>query len=155
MKDWLVSVAAASILSAVAAALCPAGRVKAILRLVCGIVCALALISPVAQLDITALSASMEGYGREAQIIAENAEEEKKLLERTYIEERFAAYISDKAAALGVEAGAVTVQARWDDDTLVWYPYEATLGCERSDALSREIEAALGIPAERQYWSEP
>lgn len=148
-----MSVAASSILSALALALCPDGRVKNILRLVCGIVCALALVSPLRSLDITGLSAAMAAYGQRAQIIAENAEEEKKMLERTYIEERCAAYISDKAAAMGVAAGNVTVLARWDEQALVWYPYEAALDCGRNEELSRALEAELGIPAERQRWS--
>ena len=152
MNGWLVGVASASVLSAMALALCPGGRVKDILRLTCGIVCALALVSPVAQLDITALSAAMASYERQAQTIAEKEEEEKNMLERTYIEERCAAYISDKAAALGVAAGSVSVLARWDEQGLAWYPYEARLGCERDDVLARLIEADLGIPAARQRW---
>lgn len=155
MKQWLISVAAASILSAAAIALCPKGRVRQVTRLVCGIVCALALASPVLELDLAGLSASMAAYGQAAQKITENAEEEQKMLERTYIEERCAAYISDKAATLGVPLASVSVLARWDEEAHVWYPYEAAIGCGEDKALSDAIEAALGIPPERQVYGSP
>lgn len=152
MKQWLVSVAAASILSAAALTLCPEGRVRAVTRLVCGIVCALALASPVLQLDITTLSAAMSAYGQAAQTITFDAEEERKMLERTYIEDKCAAYISDKAAALGIPDAAASVLARWDEEQLVWYPYETAVACAENEALSRIIEAELGVPASRQSW---
>lgn len=152
MKQWLISVAAASILSAAALALCPDGRVKSITRLVCGIVCALALASPVLTLDATEISAAMASYGQAAQRITEKAEEERKMLERTYIEDKCAAYISDRAAALGLADVRASVLARWDEDGLAWYPYEAAMSCPENAALSRLIEAELGVPASRQSW---
>ena len=152
MKQWLMSVAAASVLSSVALALCPAGRVRSVTRLVCGIVCALALLSPALTLDISAISAAMASYGQAAQIITQNEEEERKMMERTYIEEKCGAYISDKAEALGLGPVFAAVTARWDEEGLAWYPYEAAMGCQRSAPLERAVEAELGIPAERQRW---
>ena len=152
MKQWLIGVTAASVLSSAAIALCPGGRVKSVTRLVCGIVCALALISPLLTVDVTELSAAMAAYGQTAQIITQNVEEERKMMERTYIEEKCAAYISDKAAALGAGPAFAAVTARWDEEDLVWYPYAAEIGCRYSGALSAAVEAELGIPAERQSW---
>ena len=154
MKDWLVSVAAASLLSSAALALCPEGRVKRILRLVCGVMCALALASPVLALDVTTVSAAMAEYGQAAEKITSSAEEEKKMLERTYIEERCEAYILDKAAQLGAALSAASVLARWDEEALVWFPWEASLNGPQDIRLSRAIEADLGIPAQRQRWQD-
>ena len=152
MRNWLCGIAAASILSSIALMLCPAGRVKSITRLVCGIVCALALISPLTKPDIAGLSAAMASYGREAQIITQNAEEERKMMERTYIEEKCAAYISDKAEELGLAPAYVTVTARWDEEGLVWYPAAAEIGCRYSAELENAVEASLGIAPERMSW---
>jgi hypothetical protein len=45
------------------------------------------------------------------------------------------------------------VQARWDDQALVWVPWQVTLDGAYDGTLSRAIETQLGIPAQRQEWS--
>ena len=152
MKAWITSVFAASLLSSLALALCPQGRVKGVVRMVCGLVCALAVASPLVRLNMGSLAAGMAAYGQQARSAAETGEEEQKMLERTYIEEQCAAYILAKASDLGAKLEGASVLARWDEDVLVWYPWEAVMTGPRSSALSRAVEAELGIPAERQEW---
>ena len=152
MREWIMGVFSASLLSAVALALCPPGRVRTVLRMVCGIVCALAIASPLMKLDTDKLAADMARYRQQAEQISLDGEEERKMLERTYIEEECAAYIGAKAAEEGVEISGAAVLARWDDDALVWYPWAVTVGGEYDPALSNTIERDLGVPAERQEW---
>lgn len=152
MKAWATSVFAASLLSSLALALCPEGRVKNVTRMVCGLVCALAVASPLVELDLESLAAGMAAYERQAQIAAGRGEDEQKMLERTYIEEQCAAYILAKASEIGTEVESVYVLARWDEDVLVWYPWEAEITGAYSGRLSGAIEADLGIPASRQEW---
>ena len=63
----------------------------------------------------------------------------------------------DKARETGEELGSVQLQMRWSSEGC-WYPESVTLTGEMSMAgrssLENAIEAELGIPAERQYWSE-
>lgn len=153
MREWILSVFAASLLSAAALALCPPGRVRSVTRMTCGLVCALALASPLVKLDMDRLAAGLAAYGQQAEKITENAEDEQKMLERTYIEEKAAAYISDKAAELGLERAAFAVLARWDDSAHVWYPWELTAPAAYDARLSGIVEAELGIPAARQHWN--
>lgn len=153
MKQWIYGIAAASLLSSIALALCPAGRVKSVTRLVCGLVCALAIASPLLSLDIDGLAVGMAAYEQQAKKITQEAAEEEKMLERTHIEQQYAAYILAKATETGAVVSDASVLARWDDETLVWYPWEATIGGAYNAALSRSIEAELGIPAQRQNWS--
>lgn len=153
MKDWLVGIFSASLLSAMAMALCPRGRVRPVLRMVCGVVCALAVAGPLLRLDMESLASSMAEAARQARIVTEGAEEEEKMLERTYIEERYAAYILAKGVALGTDLEAAAVRARWDDKALLWYPWEASLTGTWDRALADAVEGDLGIPAERQHWS--
>ncbi len=153
MKEWITGVAAASLLSSLALALCPDGRVKSVTRLVCGLVCALAIVSPLLRLDIESLAAGMAAYEQQAEEITRQTEEDEKMLERTYIEEKYAAYILAKATEVGASVTGASVLARWDEDELVWYPWQATLCGAYSAELSRSIEAELGIPAGRQDWS--
>lgn len=68
------------------------------------------------------------------------------------IEERTAAYISDKAKALGLSV-AVRVETKTGDGG-VPAPWAVRLTGTESEALASYIEGELGIPRERQVWSE-
>ena len=152
MRDWILGIFSASLLSAVALALCPPGRVRTVTRMVCGIVCALAVASPLLTLDTDSLAADMAKYVQQAEKITRGGAEERKMLERTYIEEQCAAYICAKASETGAVASGASVLARWDDDGLVWYPWSVTVDGAYDPILSNIIEGDLGVPAARQEW---
>ena len=94
-------------------------------------------------------------YGEAARAVAEGAGEEADRLNRTIIERECAAYILDKADALGISAADAAVTARWSEEGF-WYPWESRVSCPEGGraALSEAIEAELGIPPERQSWEE-
>lgn len=154
MKQWLSGIVGASLLSSVAMTLTPQGRVRSVTRLVCGILCALSLVSPLLSADIDRLAVGIAEYEQKAETVTQKAEEEAKMLERTYIEEECAAYILAKATETGAEICGVSVTARWDDEALVWYPWEVSLDGIYSEDFSAAIEAELGIPFQRQSWTE-
>lgn len=153
MKEWIMGIVAASVLRAIAMALTPPGRVRSVTGLVSTIVCALALVSPVMEIDLDDLAVGIAEYEQMAEEVVEQAEEETKMLNRTYIEEEYEAYILDKAEETGVAVQEISVTARWDENALVWYPWQVVLGAAYDRTLSQTIEAELGIPAERQEWS--
>lgn len=153
MKEWLQGIVAASVISSLAMILTPPGRVRFVTRMACGILCSLAIVSPVLRLDMQALSVSIASYEQAAQKVTKQAEEESKMLERTYIEQECQAYILSKAEENGVPLGQVHVSARWDDDAGVWYPWSADMDCSHSPRLSVMLESSLGIPPERQNWN--
>ncbi len=152
MRQWVLSITAASLLAAVAMALTPPGRVKQVLRLACGLMCALAVAGPVVRLDFGTLASSIAQYEQQAEVITEQAEEEAKMLDRTYIEDKCEAYILAKAAEAGLDVKGVSLSARWDEEDLLWYPWAVTVDAPYSGRLAGVIEAELGIPAERQAW---
>lgn len=153
MKAWLQGIVAASVISALALALTPPGRVRWVTRMACGILCSLAIVSPVLKLDMKALSVSIAAYEQAAEKVMETAAEESKMQERTYIEQECEAYILSKAEENGIPLGQVGVSARWDDEAGVWYPWSADLEGAYSARLSVMLESLLGIPAERQTWA--
>ena len=97
----------------------------------------------------------MARYGEAARSVAGEAGQEADRLNRTIIELECAAYILDKADALGLAVSSAAVTARWSEEGF-WYPWESRAACSESDreTLSAVIEAELGIPAERQSWEE-
>ena len=154
MRQWIMVVFAASLLSAMALALCPEGRVKPVVRMVCGVICALAIASPLLRIDADSIAAALAAYSQQAGVITEEGESEEIMLKRTYIEEECAAYICVKAEEAGTELFGASVQARWDDDALIWVPWSVTLDGAYDKELSVLIERDLGVPAARQEWSE-
>ena len=152
MRQWIAGVTAASVLAAMAMALTPKGSVKQVTRLVCGLMCALAVAAPVVKLDLGSLSAGIAKYEQRAREITSQAEEEEKMLDRTYIEDRCRAYILSKAASLGAHVQDAVVTARWDNEDTVWYPWTVVVSGGYDRALAAAIEGELGIPADRQEW---
>ncbi len=153
LANWVRAICGAAVLCSAAMALCPEGRVRRVLRLVCGLVMTCALLSPVLEIDLDAYSSAISGYGEAARAAAEGAQAEARELNRAVIEEECAAYILDKARTLGLEGCSASVLAEWDSAGY-WAPRSCTVTCPGgySAALAAAIEADLGIPRSRQQW---
>ena len=151
LADWIRTLTGAAIFCAIAFAICPRGRPRQVLSLACGCVMAVALLSPVAGLDMTSLARAAARYNQAARETVSDAQEASRGLERAVIESECEAYISDRADALGVDAAGIAVTARWSVDGF-WYPWECSVGAAYSDALAGSIEAELGIARERISW---
>lgn len=153
---WLLGLCAAAAVCAAALALCPEGRVRRVLRLVCGAVMTVALLAPVREFDLDLYARAAARYGEEARALGESAEEESDRLSRSIIEDECAAYIWDKADTLGLQVSSVRVGVRWSGDGF-WYPWEADLDISGDAAvletLSAAVESELGIPRARQTFS--
>lgn len=156
VRTWLLGVTGSAFISSIAMALTPDGKIKKIVSLVCGFVMMTALISPLISFDFDSLSQYIVEYKNASEDYRINLEQENENLQRDIIEEESEAYILDKAIVLGIENCAVSVGTKKTEDSY-WYPYKAEIDGAASEsqreALSSYIEANLGIPAERQYWS--
>ena len=151
LADWIRTLTGAAIFCAIAFAICPKGRPRQVLSLACGCVMAVALLSPVAGLDVTSLAMAAARYNQAARETVSDAQEASRGLERAVIESECEAYISDRADALGLADTGADVTARWIEEGF-WYPWECALGCGYDASLAAAIEAELGIPPERVSW---
>ena len=155
--SWVRAIAGAALICAVAFALTPKGKVKSILKLICGIVLICAIVNPVINKNLPDMSMDMSKYREQADEITNNAKDTKNSLSRTIIEDKLNAYILDKAKSYNAQLDSVSVSVKWGDDEC-WYPYEvsltASIGEKEKQLISNAIEADLGIPKERQYWSD-
>jgi stage III sporulation protein AF len=155
-REWVRAIAGTAMICAAASALTPKGKVRNVVRLVCGVVLIIALLNPLLGKSLPGLSLDMAEYRKRAEDIIGAAEEKENGLSRSIIEDELAAYILDKAKSLDVEVWSVEVSAKWGDEGC-WYPYEvyiiAELPLREKYLLSNSIEAELGVPEERQYWS--
>ena len=152
IRSWLASVVMVSMLLGVVRLLTPKGSVQKIASFTGGLILLLALLQPLVEVELTELIPDVEVYREEVgERRDELAKEEEKHLEQG-IAERTAAYISDKAEAMGAE---VSVQVKTDlSPEGVPFPVEAELAGDYSPELAEYIERELGIPAEGQVWYE-
>lgn len=153
--SWIRGIATAAIVTGIALAAAPPGRIRQVMKMTCGVVMIIAIISPLLGKQLPGLSADLSKYRQEAAELAQAAWAESSNLDRSYIEGKCAAYISEKAAAMGIELENVRVIAEWSGEGC-WYPDEVHIVCPVSTgdkvAVSAIIEAELGIPQEKQVW---
>lgn len=157
IRNWILSLTATALFCAISLAIAPKGRATGVLRLVCGIALALALIAPLVEVDLSAYTDVLTSFSQTYRDVTSEAEDQAESLYRGIIEEECAAYIWDKAERFGIELLSVSVTAEWDDVTENWLPHAASI-CSAPDtdtaALSAAIETELGIPAEQQEWKD-
>ena len=152
LREWLTSIVVVALLLSVAQTLVPEGSIRRVASFVGGLILLAVLLRPVLGADLERLRLDFDGYEQELRQVREelSASYDAGLAER--IEERTAAYISDKADALGLE---VTVRVETDTgDDGVPVPAAAEVTGPRSEELASYMENELGIPRERQVWHE-
>ena len=153
LRQWVLGLAGAALCCAVLTELCPKGSVKGVVKALCGMLMALALVSPILGADWGSYALNMAKYRENALEVSTQGREISDRLSRTIIEEECRAYILDKAASLGMELSDAAVTLKWSSQGL-WYPVGCRLCGEYSAALENVISAELGIPPEGQEWVE-
>ena len=153
IRQWLVGVTCAAMVVALAEGLMPPGGVRKIGRLTGGLVLLAAVLKPVLAVDTAALTRSVEEYTRELGSYSTQLEEENDVLMKKIIEEQAAAYIVDKAEALGISC-TVQVEAGGGGEWPVPWRVTVTgeLDREEQAALTACITADFSIPEERQIY---
>ncbi|UOO37138.1 hypothetical protein IZU99_07660 [Oscillospiraceae bacterium CM] len=156
IRTWVIGLAGAALITAVAMTVTPEGKTKKIVSLICGLMTILALIRPLKGFDYVSFAKNLASYKQEASAFSADVSDADEKLTRRIIEEKCCAYILDKAESLGITDLDVTVTAAWDDDGY-WYPARAELstnaGLALRASLESRIESDLGIPREKLVWS--
>ncbi len=124
---------------------------KNIVKTLCGMVMAIALISPLMSLDMSDYSINMSKYRQKGEEIVAAGKMETDKLSRTIIEDECRAYILDKADVLGADIAEASVKLKWSEEGF-WYPVECEMAGKYSSSLAGIIESELGIAEENQKW---
>lgn len=151
LRSWILGLTGAAVFCAAATLLTPEGRVKTVVRLLCGAVMASALLLPLLRMQTGSYALNLSKYRAEALRAENDAEKIRQSLDRRLIEEKAEAYILDKAQALGADVAGASVALEWSTEGF-WYPVGAELQGEYCAPLSRLIEAELGVSAQAQRW---
>ena len=152
MKSWLLGIVLTSLASGLARQLAPHGKEQAMVRLVSGLLLALAILRPLAGQDWDKLEFDLDGFTLQASELSGSYRKNQQEALSAIIAEKTEAYIWDKANRLGISCSVtVTVSASeggvpLPDSVLIRGPY--------SRELANCLEEEVGIPAEKQVWLE-
>lgn len=154
LYHWVGSLCAGAVLSLLVLTITPPGQIRKLLRLLCGVLMAILLFSPLREISWEGYAAYLQQYRQTAQDTVQQAEENKASYERLVIQQEMETYILDKAEALGVEVLAVELECAWSDAGC-WYPRAVTIQAPGGyhAGLAAEIAAGLGIPEKMQRWN--
>ena len=156
LRNWIIGIAGAAMVTAVAMTVTPDGRVKRVVSLICGLMTIVALVKPVAGFDFRDLAKNIAAYQKSADGLASKVTSNDEKLTRLIIEDKCRSYILDKGKSIGISDLEAAVTASWSRDGY-WYPTGArlktTAGKDLRDKLSQSIEAELGIPPGELIWS--
>ena len=153
IRNWLFSIVCAALVAAVADALSPKGFPKQLVRYAGGLLVLLAVLGPVKRLDSNAIGDAMANLKGRYSGYTEAFAQQNTEVTKAIIAEETAAYISDKAAGLGITQCRVEVRCRVTEEG---FPAPDTVrveGCgdEKAwQALSRAITEDFAVEASAQ-----
>lgn len=150
VREWLVSVVCAAMLIAVAENTAPAGNLRKITSVTGGLILLIVLVRPLIGVDFESLFADYDICAREVELRQEELEEDYIRQVRLLIEQRIAAYISDKAEVMGA-ACCAKVECRISENGLP-VPYRVIVHGTAPQELKNWIRQELDIPEERQVY---
>ena len=154
--SWVMGLASAAFINAIAMSLAPKGKSRAIVGLTCGLVTLVALIAPILEFDYEVHALHIAGPEITWDEWVDEMSIEQERLTNLIIRERSEAYILDKANSLDIAYLTVRVDTVTSSYGVI-YPYEVWLtGAyteEQQEKLGDFLTGIFGIPAQRQYWS--
>lgn len=157
MMSGIRQLCALAVFSGFVLCITPEGSVKRLTAICCTLAMLLCLTGSLRDFSLDDYSLELAKYRELEQELSQSGDEARDKLNRRVIEQECEAYITDKAAELGLRIDDLRVTARWSMDG-VWIPYRvelrATGEAGRRERLAGLLEAELGIPRKRQDWRE-
>lgn len=150
-RTWLFGIMAASMALSILYALVPKGALLTIAKCTGGLVLLLVLLRPLLTLAPGELHLQYEEWEQTIQQQTETYTAANQQEMETLIQEETAAYISEKAAQLGLTCHPEVICQIRDG---VPFPVEVTLDIPKNTALSQVIKSDLGIDEAYQRWQE-
>lgn len=152
LRRWLLGVVLTAFAAGLAEKLSPAGRERAVVRLVGGLLLICAILRPLTGVRWEGVALETGNFSRQAAEQAAAYEKDQLDTLSAIIVEKTETYIWDKAYELGLDC-AVSVKAAVGE-TGIPLPDSVTIAGPYNADLAACIEEEVGIPAEKQIWME-
>ena len=150
VREWLISVVCTAMLVSAAENAAPSGEMRKTVSLIGGLILLIMLVRPLNELRPGWILSESGSYTRTVEQVKKELQTEQQESLRSLIEQRVEAYISDKAAELGLEC-RVEVESSVGEDGLP-RPFSVTVYGEPDRELQNWIHTELDIPKERQVY---
>ena len=150
-RTWLFGIVAASMALSILYALLPKGAILTAAKCAGSLILILVMLRPLVTLRLEDLAVSYDVWEERTAEQTEQLTQDNLSSMEALIEEECSAYISEKAAQLGLTVKAEVLCEVRDG---VPFPAEVTLDIPYNEMLSESIAADLDIPYEKQYWQE-
>lgn len=155
IRGYLLGIVAASFLVSLVCAFPQTKGIKRVLTLCGGLFLLLTLVRPVLAFRVGDLRSYLDQYSLDDSVISQALEDGQNESARL-ITEQTSEYILDKAAELGASITPEVTLASLSES--YQYPYSVTIKGQwtprQRQELTTYISQTLGIPEERQIWSE-
>lgn len=152
MRSWLLGIVLTSLAAGLARQLAPKGREQAMVRLVGGLLLALAILRPLAGGSWEGLELETDGLVLQGEELAGAYRKNQQEVLSAIIEEKTEAYIWDKANQLRLDC-TVTVTVSPGENGIP-LPESVVIRGAYSGELAMCMEEEVGIPAQKQIWLE-
>ena len=150
-RTWLFGIVAAAMVLSILYTLIPKGALLTIAKCTGGLVMLLVVLRPLLALDMDSLRWQYEAWEGAIQQQTEAYTDANRQEMAAIIQQETAAYISEKAAALGLACHPEVTCALRDG---VPFPAEVTMDIPKNAALARIIAEDLAIGTDCQHWRE-
>ena len=148
VRQWLTSIVTVSLLLSVIQSLVPQGSLRRVSSFLGGLVLLAILLAPLPGLDFAGLE--VPDWQKETEEVRRKLEAEEESALAAGIAGQTEAYISDKAASLGLTAEVRVETVAGADGVPV--PWRVEVEGGYTEELAQLMETELGIPRERQDW---
>lgn len=154
VREYVLRVVCAALICGAAESLLTDSAIKKHVKLLCGLFLTYAMLSPLVGLELPSLP-TLNIYTYEGNIAVSVGQDYAQKAQAEYISEECEAYILDKAEQLQLRLRVEVTVAEKEE---VLQPDRVTLEGEYSpeakEELTEYIEQELGIPKERQQWTD-
>ena len=152
VRQYIVSVTAAALIGGIAAGLVPKGTARELVRLLCGMLLAVAVIRPLTGGNLGDLMDFSFLSTQEAEATAALGESMAKQSMAQIIKEETEAYILDKAAALKAEVRVEVTVSDSGTPVLTAEVFRGEVPADVRRQLETILQTELGIARENQIW---
>lgn len=150
VKTWLLGIVLTAFAAGLARQMAPKGREQTMVRLVGGLLLTLVILRPLGRIDWDAVALPAGNFSGQEQV--QQRYEEQLSEFSTIIAEKTAAYIWDKAQALGLTC-RVSVLVETGENGIP-LPEQVTIHGAYSAELAVWLDEKVGLPADKQIWLE-
>ena len=156
MSEYIKHLISLAFVGSAALFFCPEGGIKRILKILCTVSLAAAILTPLRGMDYDFLSTVEARFSSAEAEVLHNAERSAKSLKELLFSQNCEEYTEEQAQRLGLRVNKVsfTLIERENEELA---PFSVTIEAvgedEAAEKLCRLLRDELGIPIERQEWA--